>query len=679
MAQTILGFTWFTDGVKFPEPDMLRDLASLAHSVPTAAERLLSFPWMADKITEYEVRTVQYIETVADESPSLAELLTRLPSIADDITREEWRALRSIGDSAKAYPSLAERLVGLPWIADGMTGDEERAAGYILDLAKQSSSLAELLVGLPWIADGITASEMASVRYLKSIAEIDPEIATSLLNIPGEVGDLAGGVLRSVNAIAGADLGLLQQLLTQPWYQDGLSDEEAALIVVLRSTAHQEDVFRALIEGGKVISDTFSLPLTGEVNSYVVSRFPLQEDVLGYIRTGMGAIEDFMGLPWTPHMIALVEPEWDDPFGRGVRGAYIGSHFVGKSSGRHLVYHEMAHYYFNGMSPWLDEGGANFLESYVLYANAQTGHYSPEYHQHLLQIRAIPNCAKNGASNIQEWIDAPEEKKIRSKLGHGPLALCHYALGTSFLLGMYESLGHDAVMASLRQLYEARRERGVTEDAIYETFLSNAPPAKQDEFRDLYSCLHGRPIPGYTPAARVTPTHVRDALVALYNATNGPDWKSSENWLSEAPISQWHGVSTYCDGSVFLNLRDNNLSGPIPPELGNLSNLKALDLSRNQFTGTIPAELGNLSNLIQLWLHENKLSGPIPAELGGLSELEVLILARNQLTGTIPQELGNLTKLERLFLAGNQLTGCIPKDLQGKQYNDLKDTNLTFC
>ena len=74
-------------------------------------------------------------------------------------------------------------------------------------------------------------------------------------------------------------------------------------------------------------------------------------------------------------------------------------------------------------------------------------------------------------------------------------------------------------------------------------------------------------------------------------------------------------------------------------------------------TGTIPPELGNLSNLEFLRLYGNQLTGPIPPELGNLSNLETLWLGDNQLTGTIPPELGNLSNLKDLRLHNNELTG----------------------
>ena len=156
----------------------------------------------------------------------------------------------------------------------------------------------------------------------------------------------------------------------------------------------------------------------------------------------------------------------------------------------------------------------------------------------------------------------------------------------------------------------------------------------------------------------------RAALVALYNATGGADWKNNTNWLSNEALSEWHRVETDEDGRVTaLRLVANELSGEIPAELANLTNLQVLSLSINTLSGEIPARLGNLTNLQLLYLHSNELSGEIPAELGNLTNLQSLYLSINTLSGEIPAELGNLTNLQLLYLGSNELSGKIPARL----------------
>ena len=158
-------------------------------------------------------------------------------------------------------------------------------------------------------------------------------------------------------------------------------------------------------------------------------------------------------------------------------------------------------------------------------------------------------------------------------------------------------------------------------------------------------------------------------LMALYNSTNGPGWTNKTGWVDGAagtncdPCNGWYGV-TCTNGRVSgLNLGGNQLSGPIPSSIGNLSNLQQLILPTNQLSGTIPSSLSNLSNLQLLNFSTNQLSGTIPSSLGNLSNLQLLYLDSNQLSGPIPSSLGNISNLQTLFLLSNQLSGSIPSSL----------------
>ena len=105
------------------------------------------------------------------------------------------------------------------------------------------------------------------------------------------------------------------------------------------------------------------------------------------------------------------------------------------------------------------------------------------------------------------------------------------------------------------------------------------------------------------------------------------------------------------------------LKGPIPSEIGLLTNLTYLNLFYNEVSGPIPPEIGNLVNLTYLNLGYNELSGSIPSEIGNLLNLNYLILGNNHFSGTIPSEIGNLVNLESLDLTKNQLYGLIPEDI----------------
>ena len=156
----------------------------------------------------------------------------------------------------------------------------------------------------------------------------------------------------------------------------------------------------------------------------------------------------------------------------------------------------------------------------------------------------------------------------------------------------------------------------------------------------------------------------RAALIALYNATDGPNWKDNTNWATDVRLGKWHGVTTDGSGRVIrLALNYNQMSGEIPPELGSLSSLVSLSFHYNELSGEIPPELGNLSTIKWLNLNFNQLSGEIPSEFGNLLTLRFLTFSSNQLSGEIPPELSNLSELEKLWLYQNQLSGGIPAQL----------------
>jgi Leucine-rich repeat (LRR) protein len=169
------------------------------------------------------------------------------------------------------------------------------------------------------------------------------------------------------------------------------------------------------------------------------------------------------------------------------------------------------------------------------------------------------------------------------------------------------------------------------------------------------------------------PKQVSDrlALEALFTSCGGADWKRKGGWMTDAGLGEWYGVRVDAEGRVTeLNLGMNNLAGPLPSELQQLSALKMLVLFGNTLTGPVPVELGQLGSLTHLCLHGNQLSGPIPAELGQLGALKELSLSKNQLSGPIPAELRQFGALKYLYLDGNpQLSGQEALRLHMQEHN----------
>jgi len=177
------------------------------------------------------------------------------------------------------------------------------------------------------------------------------------------------------------------------------------------------------------------------------------------------------------------------------------------------------------------------------------------------------------------------------------------------------------------------------------------------------------------------------ALKALYNSTGGDSWTntgwdfSSETPPSASVVNQWHGVTVVDSRVTVIDLNNKDLSGTIPSELGDLSNLQVLRLDNNSLTGTLPSELGNLrENLRVLHLDHNNLSGELPPELSYLKNAQDVEVDQNSLSGTLPSEYGALANVQDLDVGDNSVSGTLPSELgslrENLQHFDVANNNL---
>ena len=201
-------------------------------------------------------------------------------------------------------------------------------------------------------------------------------------------------------------------------------------------------------------------------------------------------------------------------------------------------------------------------------------------------------------------------------------------------------------MPAFTQAVAAANQERITEfggrtaaDEGYPMLVTDANSLSQF-FTDIGAYNHpdGPPLQPPPPCGLAVPSQasnpglVRDCMTLLA-AKDTLRGAGSLNWGTGITIASWDGVTTSAtpSGITKLLLSDEDLSGTIPPELGDLLALIHLDLSDNSLTGEIPRELGGLSNL------------------------------------------------ESLKLTGNSITGCIPAALKDVATNDLSTLNLLYC
>ncbi|KAK4594905.1 hypothetical protein RGQ29_018584 [Quercus rubra] len=181
-----------------------------------------------------------------------------------------------------------------------------------------------------------------------------------------------------------------------------------------------------------------------------------------------------------------------------------------------------------------------------------------------------------------------------------------------------------------------------------------------------------------------TPTNETDrlALLKFKESIDYDPYGILSSWNDSFHFCNWHGIT--CGRRhqrvTTLELQGHDLRGTIPPYIGNLTFLRAINLQNNSFYGEIPKEVSQLFRLRDLNLTNNTLGGEIPTNLSSCSELRHIIVSNNKLIGKIPKELGSLTKLISLGVARNNFIGEIPDFLGNLSlliffsaaYNDLE-------
>ncbi|CAH8386888.1 unnamed protein product [Eruca vesicaria subsp. sativa] len=126
-----------------------------------------------------------------------------------------------------------------------------------------------------------------------------------------------------------------------------------------------------------------------------------------------------------------------------------------------------------------------------------------------------------------------------------------------------------------------------------------------------------------------------------------------------------------------LSVIGNRLSGPIPPQLGDVTTLTNLNLESNLLSGPIPSSLGSLRRLNSLLLSANNFTGQLPESLSNLKNLTDFRIDGNSLSGKIPEFIGNWTLLDRLDLQGTSMSGPIPASLSNlRNLTELRITDL---
>jgi hypothetical protein len=149
----------------------------------------------------------------------------------------------------------------------------------------------------------------------------------------------------------------------------------------------------------------------------------------------------------------------------------------------------------------------------------------------------------------------------------------------------------------------------------------------------------------------------RYSLVTMYTSLSGeiPSYATQNE-------CEWPTVAC---GSPSTNATSTNDTNVFHPESWQVTEI---NMARQSFTGTIPPEITLLGpSLVRLDLAENEVSGSIPDETYELTNLKYIYLHNNKMTGSLSENVGKLQVLEELFLGSNKFSGSIPYNIGSRQ------------
>lgn len=164
----------------------------------------------------------------------------------------------------------------------------------------------------------------------------------------------------------------------------------------------------------------------------------------------------------------------------------------------------------------------------------------------------------------------------------------------------------------------------------------------------------------------------RQALIDLYNSTNGTAWTNSTNWLT-GPMEDWEGVTVTNCRVTKLNLQENNLEGPLPASFSNLNALRYLHLKDNNISGVLNISL--MTSLLTIGVQNNSFNDIV---FGSNASLQRANITNNPIIVGKTIDLSAMRELIDFRAVGIGLSGLtMSGDYNNLRYLLIQDNAIT--
>lgn len=441
LASLVLDLAWIQDDVTEYERWIVWNLLDLGASEPELTSRIASFPWFQDDVTEHERWLVRNLNDLASADRQLANLLIDFPWFQDDVTEHERRTVRNLLDLGASEPELAGLVASFPWFQDDVTESERWTVWGLKEISAAEPQFARLVAGYPWVQDDVTDYERLTVQNLRHIvgAGADAMVIASYLEGLSPAGAAATTALAYLALWAPEGLALV---LEHPSVADGITEDETTVVSTLWGVHQTEpDLIETLLDPASVMLESrpITLPLAGEVTLTVIRTKAGSERTMDLIEDAAVALEDLMKEPLPSRQVTFL---FEDAVLTTFLGANWGTHIsllpevdstaTPRMRAYRPIIHEVAHYYWRGNEPWVDEGVANLLTTVV-----------DDTFKDLPERDAVFPCPY--ARRISDLESIGPQQRSRQ-------FLCSYSLGERLFRDLYRSLGED-FWHGLQRLY----------------------------------------------------------------------------------------------------------------------------------------------------------------------------------------------------------------------------------
>ncbi len=347
------------------------------------------------------------------------------------------------------YPVQARQIQELAWVQDGLSALERSTIDEFTVMADFETDALDALLAAPWMRDGLSGVEARAVDYLEYFSEFHA-YSGALLAMPFlstvELADAEALELLGWLAFESEEEFL--KILGYPALRDGITDQWAKALPTITSAENADDpsMVERLFSPSHVSLEErrIRLPLTGATDLILV-RVDVEgsDESMDIAADVLMELESIMAAPFpTPHIRILIADG-------GWHGLNAGTHVAidpkfdenpqVDQGLRHLLMHEVGHYFWGSGRPWIDEGIANTLAD--LFQESVSG-------RNVYLERNFDGCDKT-----------IEDLDIEGSVS----GLCHYHLGTQLFMELFETLGEEGFHEGLRDLYALSLSQGPLE------------------------------------------------------------------------------------------------------------------------------------------------------------------------------------------------------------------------